>query len=1452
VLAGTAGLGFLAKQTFDYNQELEGTQIAIAGLLYANNKYTDSLGNVVDSQTAFQAANAESTALISELQRESLKTAATVPQIADAFAVVYGALNQAGVKAENSAIVQLTTRLTQAANAMKVPMEQIRQEITSLLTGQITQDSTVAKRLGLDNAAIKQMQANGTLVAEIMRRAEGYALAAEAQSNTVRGKLVNTIEVVIATLSRAFDPLIQKSKGALDAVFEFFATNGERIATFAQRVVAGVESVVGAIAKWIRENRGLVDEILAFGAVAAAAVAAYGLIAAAIAAITSPIALVIGGIVGLALIWEKTRKYSEIEIGGRPIAAYVRATFETVTSIWTTNIRTQLGVMKAMFDTVVAGVTTTAAAMRLIGTVVQLPMRVLRALADAAGETAHKVGKAFAPLAAIIAAPVSRVVQLVSALGASFRSLIGAAEVPARRVGEVFGKLVDFVTAPLRQLLGLLAQLPAKLVEIVPGADAVRDAARDFLATLPQLAKPAETLGTTLRKVSSDARESAAEIRAALATKEGFGSVADTVRGAWGDAAKWLSAQLPELTTLGKKAGAALGLTAISTVAPLVDAQAAERAHKALQKLENEKQAYFRFVADYRAEASAAGDPLSQALAKIGVDRALALSKLEEQKKKLKDAIKADVFEADEGAIKKVFDARAREAGRKASEGLRNDILATLRLQRDLTVAAQRETEDRRIALIKDAGQRELAERLEVNKRWFEDESERVKASTQNEIERANQIDLLAEERKRRDRRDRDDADRAMREATFGYAEYWTKLGATIAAQWRSIGQVISDTVLESRQLLASTVNGFLDDLTSGQTDLLKSLTGLSKGLSSLWTKALTDILMSGKNVASQLQQLFASIHVKNGDGTTDYTGTALAGAGFGGMVGGLFAGPNNYAAEGGTIGGGVGAAIGAAIAGYFTGGLGAGAGAQIGAVIGTVIGTAIGSFITKGTDEINVSIKDGIATVTEKGISAKARKEVETQVQRRVKEETKQWESLLDLFPKAIRNHINSVKSTRKIDLEGGVENADLTDDGALGALADFLGNKLPEAAFEAYSGSIAIGLKMLGANTQRISQLFKYWGTLQGKELHEAVERYIRAVLDAADLRDKISAPFEDKLKAAREYGRTQPLARLDDISAAIDAAVERMAGLTDVEDIIAAQEEINVLSRQYYETQLQYLARIQQIQESITNSIAQQREQIELTGKDDQGKVDFFFERMVELRGQLANTTDPEKISRLVQQIQQYVSMALGIAPDSPEMRAKLLAILGDIEGLAQTQIGKANQEVADRDAKPASALERAAELLLKAAQNLADTTDPPHTPGEGDRPVGDPPGRGGEDGARLMAGPSNESRIAESTMLQFVDRLASLEAPREATSRPSDTRAEELILAIRTAQQPSSPPLSPEDLARAFRAAMNGIELTTLDTIVVDNGDLGERLAEYTERRVIARIKDDPYSILPRAA
>jgi hypothetical protein len=1384
---GAAGVGVLAKKTFDYNQELEGTQIAIHGLLFANRQYSDAAGRAVDEQTRWNASGAESQNVMRLLQKESLKTAATVPQIADSFALVFGALKAANLPTHNlDEIVALTTRLTQAANAFKVPAEQMRQEINSILTAQVTQDSTIAHRLGLDNESIRGMQANGTLLQELMSRTAAYARAAEEQSNTVRGKLVNTSEIIVSTLSRAIDPILQRTKGALDSVFGFFQRHGDAIVSFVQRFVLAIDKGVTWLRGFIAEHQSLIQEMLSIAAIAGTVVAAYGAVGLAIAALTSPITLTIAGIAALALVWEKARKYSEIEVGGRPIAAYLRATAQVVGTVFTASIVAQVGAMKVLWYAAKA----------------------------------------------------------------------------------VFGGLGELMLAPFHFLVSRLRQLvddiPASLAKLIPGFDTIKLSAHGLSDALGGVFKPLDNLRAAVdsfRDTKDLMRElqlvGAENTQSALTSKAPLGSAADLVKDVWGEAAEWLNAKLPSLQQIGAKAADALA--GIHGGSGANKAKATDS--KLLSKLADAEREYLAWINDFREQASAEGDPLSQQLAKIEADRQDALGRLEHQRRKLKGVIGID-FDSDEKAINTHFDRAERSAviqdaarltedhNKQTLEGVRRLWTMTREIAEEQIAAS----EEKRLSLIKDSVERERQTRIAGIEKWARERRDDVTDSIKDEKTRDKALSVIEQERQRRIREAEEEALRQTRERTVGTTEFWKRAAEEIKAQFREIGQVVRDSLVGARRALGEAVDGFLADLTSGQADVMKSIGSLAKGLSGLWTKALTDILLNGKNVTKQLQDLFKSVHVKNDDGSTDYLGTALQGAGFGAMVGGLFAKPTNYAGEGGAIGGAIGAVIGS----YF-------AAPAVGMAIGTAIGTAVGSMLQKGKDSINVAIRDGIVTVTEKGVSAKARMDVQTQVQRKVKEELKGWQSILDLFPQSVRDYLKEKKlDAPKLNLFGGVESADLTDQSALNSLSDFLSNDLPEAALAAYTGALTVALGRLGVGAQRISDLFTYLGTLQGKELRDALTRYIRVVLDAADIRDKLAAPFETKLELARTYGQPKPAAgQLADIAAAIDATVARMAELRDIEDIVGAQEELNRLSQQYYDLQLRSLQHVLQIQEQVTNSFAQLREQIQLGGMDDQGKADFFFQRLLDLRTAMEHTTDADDISRLSQQVQQYVSQAYGLAPDNAEMRSKLLDILGDVESIAQSQLEKAKAAIAaneERDAKVATALERASELLLKAAGDLAKITtpDPEPQPGTGTpSPGNSTPVNGG--GTRFRIG--NDEEIDQTTgdtppptitpatvetgmvMIELVDRLDihALRMETEFSGLRHDI--ETFVATAKATQQQVSVP-TPEQYAAAVASALAGMTFTartTVDGFVnIDSGELVERAKSAT----IITIQRDP--------
>ncbi|HSQ04880.1 MAG TPA: hypothetical protein VLN59_12635, partial [Burkholderiales bacterium] len=440
------------------------------------------------------------------------------------------------------------------------------------------------------------------------------------------------------------------------------------------------------------------------------------------------------------------------------------------------------------------------------------------------------------------------------------------------------------------------------------------------------------------------------------------------------------------------------------------------------------------------AEASGAGtDPLTQKLAEIEQKRLNLLQQAKDKQFESKGAISSGLLQQAIASIEK-------GAERSSSEEINKPVLDNARrvaqAKRDIELDMERKTEDDRLALIQDANQRELAQNEATVRRWAEDRrraiddfygkqidlqeralQEAIKSDDAYKKKNAEKIaQSIVELRKQKsaetaivdqaedeqDRIARARYQRRLDEQMVGTKAWADKLGAALKAQFQKIGDIVIDMTTGVRGALADAINGFLDDLTSGQADAMKTLGGLANSLARVWARALTQILMNGDNVLGQLRALWDQLGQGGMKG-------ALAGAGFGGFVGGFFQKPGNYAQAGGSIGGGIGQALGL----YLTSG--SAVGGAIGSVIGSVIGTYVGSLIQKGKDWIKVAIVNGVATVTEKGISAEARHDLETQINRRIHDEMKGWQGILDLFPERVREAIKDLHPT--LNLNGGVD---------------------------------------------------------------------------------------------------------------------------------------------------------------------------------------------------------------------------------------------------------------------------------------------------------------------------------------------------------------------------------------------------------------------------------------------
>jgi hypothetical protein len=650
----------------------------------------------------------------------------------------------------------------------------------------------------------------------------------------------------------------------------------------------------------------------------------------------------------------------------------------------------------------------------------------------------------------------------------------------------------------------------------------------------------------------------------------------------------------------------------------------------------------------------------------------------------------------------------------------------------------QRAVEDARLDLIQNALERELQMSLTKNQREFDDAVRTtglIGADYDALVAKKTALDQLAKDRRQK----------VIDEDLTATAAWAKKTSLLIADQYQKVPELVRQAALQSRQALTGETETFLTDLMQHNEDLGKSLNDLSQTLGKNWAHIFAQILTNGESVTGQIEKMYKSINVKaDQGGAGGLLDAGLSGAGLGSFVGGVFGGPNNYGGIGGTVGGGIGAIIGA-----IPGGITAAAGAAIGAALGT----AIGSMIQKGTDMIKIAMSGvtldslrgpsqvtnlpndtiyhplggtGTIDVNEKGISAQAREDLFIQVKRKTKEALKSWQDILDLLPQNLRDELAKMPAPT-VTLNGGVTEGDIRDENALQSLQDFLGDKMPKAVFSAYHDSIQKALTLMGVNTARSADLFAEWGTLTGQELHDAVQRFFKAAIEGNDWRGKIGGSRVDAANAA--LGMTEQT-KLQDINSQIALTTASMSKLTDINDLIAAQETLNGLSKQYYDESLAATEQLIDEQKQLHNQNQSLVEQVKLAGMGDQQKIDYFYGQLATLRDQLKMETDPKKIAEIEGKMNSYVQSALGLAPDNAENRDKLLGILADIEQIRDARLADAQGKIVDQNEKAATMLQNAATALLGAADALKPPDPNPNPnpdPGGGpgtDKPKPDP--------------------------------------------------------------------------------------------------------------------------------
>lgn len=213
---GLQGAGGTANIGIDFLSKMEDARLGMGALITAQAKLTDSTGQQLDAQESLNAAMAMSDEQIKKLRISGLQTAATTEQLVSAYQDAIGGGLRAGMSLDQ--IRELTVQTVQAAGAMGVPMNQLNQEIRSILDGTIDRNSRVAIRLGITNAEVTQWRNAGTLFTELNKRMNTFTEAGKASMNNWSTILSNIQEAGQILLGDMFKNPFGEMKKSLTEV----------------------------------------------------------------------------------------------------------------------------------------------------------------------------------------------------------------------------------------------------------------------------------------------------------------------------------------------------------------------------------------------------------------------------------------------------------------------------------------------------------------------------------------------------------------------------------------------------------------------------------------------------------------------------------------------------------------------------------------------------------------------------------------------------------------------------------------------------------------------------------------------------------------------------------------------------------------------------------------------------------------------------------------------------------------------------------------------------------------------------------------------------------------------------------------------------------------------------------------------------------------------------------
>ncbi len=209
-----AGISSATMEAVKYNSSIEDSNIGIAALLSSQGKFVNSLGAEAAGIEKVNAALSMSSDIIQQLQIDNLKTTATFNQLFSAFQEGLGP--GLAIKMTVDQVRELSLAATQAAAAIRLPMDQLGQEMRALMSGDIDRNARIAKVLGITPEDWRRYQGDAQGYFDfLMKKLSAFRDFGDVTAGTYSGLMSNFGDAVSKLLGTGTAPFFSELKSSL-------------------------------------------------------------------------------------------------------------------------------------------------------------------------------------------------------------------------------------------------------------------------------------------------------------------------------------------------------------------------------------------------------------------------------------------------------------------------------------------------------------------------------------------------------------------------------------------------------------------------------------------------------------------------------------------------------------------------------------------------------------------------------------------------------------------------------------------------------------------------------------------------------------------------------------------------------------------------------------------------------------------------------------------------------------------------------------------------------------------------------------------------------------------------------------------------------------------------------------------------------------------------------------